>query len=101
MRSVSDPTDLLLCAQVARRGRQEASNPAARGELSGSIFGLEQRLRGDLTAAQLRLRFILEKCLTNTAPCYMLPPSEAQSVGAKDSCTSQRLWGGNPTIHIE
>src|ERR1700751_1865634 len=21
--------------------------------------------------------------------------------GGKDSCTSQRLWGGNPTIHIE
>jgi hypothetical protein len=56
-------------------------HPTQRPEATsaGRFFAFEQRLRGDLTAAQLRLRFLLEKCLTNAALCYMLAPLEART----------------------
>jgi hypothetical protein len=58
----------------------------------------KNRLNVNATSAEILIREMLNECRNLL---YASPRRRLKLWGLKDSCTSQRLWGGNPTIHIE
>jgi len=97
---VSDHHDRPLTTWFAP-GMRGGSDPApyngtAPGGLSDPFCLVELRIRAGLTSAQLRLRFLLKKCLTNAATCYMLRASAAQTLGAKGLMYEPTAVGRQP-----
>jgi hypothetical protein len=63
---------------------------------------LELRLRGDLTSLVVRLRFLLEICLTWSPTCYRLHASKARPpCGTLGLMCEPTAVGRQPHIHIE